>query len=83
MLTITRYIVVPASQTLHVYYDDAHTGGTNLHAQLTEVETPLDSDAWGNDDLCAALAAHVGVPIDRVRIDPVPPTPDPEPAEAL
>lgn len=82
MLTITRYIVVPESATIHCYYDSDGTTepvGTNLHAQLSELEAPLDGDAWSNADLRKALAKSRGCLLSQVKVAPIPPTPEPEP----
>lgn len=84
MLTITRYIVVPESATIHCYFDsDGATEpvGTNLHAQLSELEAPLDGDAWSNTDLRKALAKSRGCLLSQVRIAPIPEPPPEAPTD--
>jgi hypothetical protein len=77
---ITQYNVYPARGTVSAYYRDTVTGGSNLYAECSELAHPLDSDAWSNADLCAAVAAVIGCKYDEVGVEPVPPTPPAEDA---
>lgn len=78
---ITQWNTYPAQEKLALYYRDAVSGGSNLYVELTENQTPLDDPAYTNDDICAALAAALGVDPTLVAMDPVPEVPAEEPEE--
>jgi hypothetical protein len=87
MLTITRYIGIPAEQKLCTYFDDDERGASNLYAELSTADGLLAKPDWTDADHREALAAKLRVEraeryatVDAadIEIAPVPPTPEPE-----
>lgn len=66
---ITKTIIDHESATVHLYYDSAGAVvGSNLHAQLSEEEAPLDAPNYTNADIAQALADHLGIPVEQVTV---------------